>query len=78
MMFSLAGIPLTAGFLGKFYMVLAGVQSRLWLLVFALVVNSVLGLFYYLRVVIAIYEPIPHASGRVRRMIACTDAVGLL
>jgi NADH-quinone oxidoreductase subunit N len=61
MMFSLAGIPLTAGFLGKFYLVLVGAGSRLWLLVFALVVSSVLGLFYYLRVVIAIYEPIPQA-----------------
>jgi NADH-quinone oxidoreductase subunit N len=59
MMFSLAGIPLTAGFLGKFYLVLAGVRSNLWLLVFVLVVNSVIGLFYYLRVIIALYEPVP-------------------
>ncbi|MEN6334027.1 MAG: NADH-quinone oxidoreductase subunit N [Phycisphaerales bacterium] len=79
MMFSLAGIPLTAGFLGKFYVVLAGAQSRLWLLVLALVVNSVLGLFYYLRVVIAIYQPIPVASpdvapapARVRRRAPLT------
>ncbi len=57
MMFSLAGIPLTAGFLGKFYLVLAGVGSHLWLLVLILVVNSVIGLFYYLRVIIALYEP---------------------
>jgi NADH-quinone oxidoreductase subunit N len=62
MMFSLAGIPLTAGFLGKFYLVLAGVRSNLWLLVLVLVVNSVIGLFYYLRVIIALYEPIPSAS----------------
>jgi NADH-quinone oxidoreductase subunit N len=62
MMFSLAGIPLTAGFLAKFYAVLAGVQSRLWALVLVLVVNSVIGLFYYLRVVGVLYEPIPPAS----------------
>jgi NADH-quinone oxidoreductase subunit N len=59
MMFSLAGIPLTGGFLGKFYLILAGVRSNLWLLVIVLVINSVIGLFYYLRVVIALYQPNP-------------------
>jgi NADH-quinone oxidoreductase subunit N len=58
MMFSLAGIPLTAGFLAKFYVLFAGVRSALWLLVLVLVANSVVGLFYYLRVIVAIYQPI--------------------
>lgn len=53
---SLAGIPLTAGFLGKFYVLAAGVDAALWLLVFALVINSALGLFYYLRVVVAMFS----------------------
>jgi NADH-quinone oxidoreductase subunit N len=48
---SLAGIPLTAGFLGKFYLVLAGMKSGLWILVFSLVINSVISLYYYLRVI---------------------------
>jgi len=48
---SLAGIPLTAGFLGKFYLLFAGVHSSLWFLVIMLVVNSAIGLFYYLRIV---------------------------
>ncbi len=48
---SLAGIPLTAGFLGKFYLVLAGLKSGLWILVFSLIINSVISLYYYLRVV---------------------------
>jgi NADH-quinone oxidoreductase subunit N len=59
MMFSLAGIPLTAGFLAKFYVLFAGVRSAMWLLVLVLVANSVIGLFYYLRVIITIYQPIP-------------------
>ncbi len=63
MMFSLAGIPLTAGFLAKFYVLLAGVGSAFWLLVIVLVVNSVIGLFYYLRIIIAIYEPGEPAPG---------------
>ncbi len=53
---SLAGIPLTAGFLGKFYLLFAGVDKSLWLLVIVLVVGSSIGLFYYLRVVIALFS----------------------
>jgi NADH-quinone oxidoreductase subunit N len=54
---SLAGIPLTGGFLGKFYVALAGVESSLWLAVLVLVVSSAIGLFYYLRLVVVLYLP---------------------
>ena len=37
---SLAGIPLTAGFVGKFYAIMAGFEGGVWWLVLALVVNS--------------------------------------
>jgi NADH-quinone oxidoreductase subunit N len=63
MLFSLAGIPLTAGFFAKYYVLLAGVGSALWLLVIILVVNSAIGLYYYLRIIIAIYG----RSGEKRR-----------
>lgn len=56
MLLSLAGIPLTAGFIGKFYIVRAGIGSSLWLLVVMLAINSAMGLFYYLRIVIAIFR----------------------
>ncbi len=56
MLLSLAGIPMTAGFIGKFYIVSAGVKDGLLLLVIALVLTSGIGLFYYLRVVIAMYS----------------------
>ena len=55
-MFSLAGIPLTAGFVGKFYVVLAGADRALWTLVFILAASSAIGLYYYLRVVVLIYD----------------------
>jgi NADH-quinone oxidoreductase subunit N len=55
MMLSLAGIPLTAGFIGKFYMIATGVQSHQWWLVGALVVGSAIGVFYYLRVMVTLY-----------------------
>jgi len=48
---SLAGIPLTAGFISKFFLVLAGVKSGLWLLAFSLIINSVISLYYYLRII---------------------------
>jgi len=52
-LFSLAGIPLTVGFLGKFYVVAAGVDAAQWGLVAVLIVGSAIGLFYYLRIVVA-------------------------
>jgi NADH-quinone oxidoreductase subunit N len=55
MLFSLAGIPLTAGFIGKFYVVAAGASSAIWPLLIVLVITSAIGLYYYLRVVVAMY-----------------------
>lgn len=59
---SLAGLPFTAGFIGKFYLLAAGVQASLWVLAAILVVNSAIGLYYYLRVVVAVYSPLPEAQ----------------
>lgn len=56
MLFSLAGLPLTAGFLGKFYIIAAGASSGIWALIIILVVTSAIGLYYYLRVIVAMYE----------------------
>ena len=48
---SLAGIPLTVGFIAKFYLFAAGIDGSLWLLVWALVAGSAIGVYYYLRIV---------------------------
>lgn len=54
-MISLAGIPPTAGFFGKFYLFSAGVHANLiWLVVIA-VLNSAVSAFYYLRIVVYMY-----------------------
>lgn len=53
MLLSLAGIPLTAGFIGKFYVFAGAADSRLWGLLFAIIVGSGLGLYYYLRIIVA-------------------------
>jgi NADH-quinone oxidoreductase subunit N len=59
---SLAGIPLTAGFVGKLYVLAASVESALWLLAVLVVLNSAMGLFYYLRLVITMYAPLPQEA----------------
>jgi NADH-quinone oxidoreductase subunit N len=56
---SLAGLPLTAGFIGKFLIVTAGLGSAAPLLVVALVINSVIGLFYYLRAMTPMFTAQP-------------------
>ena len=56
MLLSLAGIPLTVGFMGKFYIVAAGLYGALWWLVITLLVTSGISLFYYLRIVVALFS----------------------
>ncbi len=58
-MFSLAGLPPTAGFMGKFYLFSAALKSGyLWLVIFG-VINSLISVYYYLRVVVAMYMQEP-------------------
>jgi NADH-quinone oxidoreductase subunit N len=55
MMFSLAGIPPLAGFWAKFYVFLAAIDAKLYTLAVVGVVTSVVGAYYYLRLVKIIY-----------------------
>ncbi len=55
-LFSLAGIPLTAGFMGKFYVFTNGLQGSLWFLLTMLIIGSAIGLYYYLRIIYAILQ----------------------
>ena len=54
---SLAGIPLTAGFIGKFYIFTTGVESELWFLLTMLIIGSAIGLYYYLRLIYIMLQP---------------------
>lgn len=54
-LFSLAGIPPFAGFFSKFFIFAAAFQSGFHLLVFIALVNTVLSLYYYLKIVKAMY-----------------------
>ncbi len=60
-LFSLAGIPLTAGFVAKFYIFNAAVSGGHWILLAALILGSAIGIYYYLRVVYYMTRrPEPH------------------
>jgi NADH-quinone oxidoreductase subunit N len=74
---SLAGIPLTAGFVGKFYVIAAGVGSDLWWLVLMLVISSGIGLFYYLRIIVAMYKDAPRESQVGVPSLSLTGSVAL-
>ncbi|HEY1024926.1 MAG TPA: NADH-quinone oxidoreductase subunit N [Sphingobacteriaceae bacterium] len=53
---SLAGIPLTAGFIGKFYILFSGLGQGLFISCLVLVLSSVVGLYYYLRMITAMFS----------------------
>ena len=55
LLFSLAGVPPLAGFFGKFYVFAAAVKAELYGLAILGVLSSVVGAFYYLRIVYFIY-----------------------
>lgn len=59
MLLALAGIPLTAGFVAKFYAVAAGVGEQLWAPTLVLIAGSAIGLYYYLKVIIAMTRTEP-------------------
>lgn len=54
-MFSLAGIPPTGGFMGKFYIFSAAIQTDYIGLAIVGVLNSVISVFYYLRITVVMY-----------------------
>jgi len=82
---SLAGIPPTAGFFGKFYIFRAAIFSGggfYWLAIIGLL-NSVVGAYYYLRVIVYMYMREPAGSletdtGLMPRIVAGVLAAGVI
>jgi NADH-quinone oxidoreductase subunit N len=76
-MFSLTGIPGTAGFIGKFYLFNSVVRADLvWLAVIAVIFSAV-SAFYYLRVVVYMYFREPEKEFTTREPISGSLAAGL-
>ena len=59
---SLGGTPVTAGFMGKFYVLIAGARSALWLLAVMLVINTMISFYYYLRVAFMMFRVTPEGE----------------
>lgn len=79
---SLTGIPLTSGFIAKFYIFSAAAQAGLWGLLIIGVINSGISAFYYLRVLVAMYtrsitepEPLPTARPASAIALALSTAI---
>ncbi len=83
-MFSMAGIPPLAGFFGKLYVFLAAIDAELYALAIIGVLTSVVGAYYYLRIVRVMYfeeaeDGLDRAVGReVLFILGSTAAVTLL
>jgi NADH-quinone oxidoreductase subunit N len=61
-MFSLAGLPIGGGFLSKYFLLLGTVSAGVWWLGAVLAINSALSLFYYSRVVKAMWIEEPNGN----------------
>ncbi len=61
-MISLAGIPPTAGFFGKYYIFRSAIEHGFHSLIIIAVLNSALSVYYYLRVMVALYMRKPVAT----------------
>ncbi len=59
---SLAGMPLTAGFFGKFVVLSVGARGAAWVTLAALAIASVIGAYYYIRVLIETCAPLPQGA----------------
>ena len=77
-LFSLAGLPIFAGFVTKFLLFTAAVEAGLmWLMVVA-VVNSLISLYYYIRIIREMYVGESPVEGRLPLSIAASIPVWLL
>jgi NADH-quinone oxidoreductase subunit N len=82
-LFSLAGIPPTAGFFGKFFLLLAGALKENWWLITIAALNMIVSLYYYLRVIKAMFmedqvDRLPKLSSGllpILSMIICTTGI---
>lgn len=81
---SLAGIPVTAGFMGKLFLLAAAVESQMYWLVVIAVLASAIGIYYYLRVIVYMYmgelkkEEIPITIPTPMRVLIAILVLGTL
>jgi NADH-quinone oxidoreductase subunit N len=76
---SLLGLPVTAGFFGKFYVFKAAVNSHLIWLAVLMAVNSIIGAYYYFRLIVVMYMREPNLeSGPAPAVVGFPIAVNVV
>lgn len=80
LMFSMAGIPLLAGFFSKLYVFIAAMDAGLYALAIIGVITSVIGAYYYLRIIKIMYfdepaEPFTPVSDRAQSLVLAASAL---
>ena len=77
LMLSLAGIPPTIGFFAKFYVFAAAIQAKWYGLAVIGVINTVIGIYYYIRVIITMYAYPPDPGVAESESSALSVALGV-
>ena len=77
-MLSFTGIPLTAGFMGKFYLITLGLDAGLWLLLSGLIIGSAIGIYYYLRLIFAMSSPLGDLPVPAKQRLSWRDALAFI
>ena len=77
-MLSFTGIPLTAGFMGKFYLITLGLDAGLWLLLSGLIIGSAIGIYYYLRLIFAMSSPLGELPVPAKQRLSWRDALAFI
>src|SRR6202047_1614394 len=75
---SLLGLPVTAGFFGKFYIFKAAVNSHLIWLAVLMAINSVIGAYYYIRLIVVMYMREPSSAEATPAIVAFPLTVNLV
>ena len=75
---SLAGMPITIGFIGKFYLLTLAIKLSAWWLVTAMLVGSAVGLYYYLRVIFTLFAPAKNDIHQARGAFLTKIWIGLI
>jgi NADH-quinone oxidoreductase subunit N len=75
---SLLGLPVTAGFFGKFYVFKAAVNSHLIWLAVLMAVNSIVGAYYYFRLIVVMYMRDPKSDAAPLAVVGFPLAVNVV
>ena len=75
---SLAGMPITIGFIGKFYLLTLAIKLSAWWLVTSMLIGSAVGLYYYLRVIFTLFAPVKDGIPQVHGSYLTKIWIGLI